>query len=75
MSEPVDFASMTDEDLERYALNLLDRELGRAVFERFLGSPYAGSSACTRDRHKWLGHLTLDDIMRNISSAAKDRAA
>jgi len=70
------FAAMTDEEPERYALDLLHRELGRDVFERFLRVAFPETSDYTRDRHKWLGHLTIEDIMQKLAAkATEDRAA
>lgn len=71
-----DFDAMSDEQLERYALNLLDHELGREVFERFLRIAFPETSDYTRDRSRWLGHLTVEDIMDALPAVTReDRAA
>jgi hypothetical protein len=48
--------SMTDEDFERHALAILQRELGLD------GGDY------TRDRHRWLGATTSQEIMAEVES-------
>ena len=59
---------MTDEDFERYALAILQRELGLDGLARFLRLNRAASGDYTRDRHKWLNGTTIDDIMAEIES-------
>jgi hypothetical protein len=59
---------MTDEDFERHAFAVLQRELGLDGLARFLRLNRAGSGDYTRDRHRWLGAATIDDIMREIES-------
>jgi hypothetical protein len=56
---------MTDEEFERHALSLLQRELGPYGMARFLRTIRTGTSDYTRDRHKWLAGLTIDEILNS----------
>jgi hypothetical protein len=57
---------MTDEDFERHALAILQRELGLDGLARFLRLNRSGSGDYTQDRHKWLNGATIDDIMAEV---------
>jgi hypothetical protein len=59
---------MTDEDFERHALAILQRELGLDGLARFLRLNRAANGDYTRDRHKWLNGATIDDIMAEVES-------
>ena len=59
---------MTDEDFERHAFAILKRELGLDGLARFLRLNRAGGGDYTRDRHRWLGGATIDDIMADVES-------
>jgi len=59
---------MSDEDFERYALGILQRELGLDGLARFLRVYRAGTDDYTRDRHRWLRGVTIKDIMAEIES-------
>jgi hypothetical protein len=54
---------MSDEDFERHALAILQRELGLDGFARFLRLYRSGSGDYTRDRHRWLEGTTIQEIM------------
>jgi hypothetical protein len=54
---------MTDEQFERHTLGLLQKELGPYGMARFLRTSRSGSGDYTRDRHKWLDGLTMDEIL------------
>jgi hypothetical protein len=57
---------MTDEDFERHALLILQRELGIDGLARFLRLNRAGDGDYTRERRGWLEGTTIDDIMAEI---------
>jgi hypothetical protein len=57
---------MTDEDFERHALAILQRELGLDGLARFLRLNRSRSGDYTQDRHKWLNSATIDDIMAEV---------
>ena len=59
--------NMTDEDFERHAFAILQRELGMDGLARFLRLNRAGSGDYTRDRHKWLNGTTIEDIMAELN--------
>lgn len=54
---------MTDEQFEKHTLAILERELGPLGMARFLRTRASGTTDCTRDRHVWLDHLTIDEIL------------
>ena len=58
---------LTDEDFERHALAILQRELGPDGLARFLRLNRAGSGDYTRDRHSWLKGITIEDIMAELN--------
>jgi hypothetical protein len=57
---------MTDEDFERHALAVLQRELGLDGLARFLCVYRAGTGDYTRDRHRWLDGATVEDVMAEV---------
>ena len=57
---------MSDEDFERHALAILQRELGLDGLGRFLRVYRAGTGDYTRDRHRWLEGATIQDIMVEV---------
>jgi hypothetical protein len=57
---------LTDEQFERHALELLQRELGPDGLGRFLCLNRSGTGDYTRDREQWQKDLTLDQIMESI---------
>jgi hypothetical protein len=65
---------MTDENFERHAFSILQRELGLDGLARFLRLNRAGDGDYTRDRQKWLNGGTIDDIMAEIESLRRPSA-
>ncbi len=57
---------LTDEQFERHALELLQRELGPDGLARFLRLNRSGTGDYTRDREQWQEDLTLDQILASI---------
>lgn len=57
---------LTDEQFERNALGLLQRELGPDGLARFLRLNRSGTGDYTRDREQWQKDLTLDQILDSI---------
>ena len=53
---------MSDEELERHALEILRRELGAHGLARFLRTARSGASDYTRDRAKWLEGTSVRDV-------------
>jgi hypothetical protein len=64
---------MSDEDFERHALAVLQRELGLDGLARFLRLYRSGSGDYTRDRHRWLEGAT-DEIMAEVERLDKPAA-
>jgi hypothetical protein len=54
---------MTDEQFERYALEVLQRELGPDGLARFLRLNRSGKGDYTRDRIKWQKDLSVAEIV------------
>jgi hypothetical protein len=65
---------MTDEQFERHTLGLLQKELGPYGMARFLRTYRSGGGDYTRDRHKWLDGITVDEILQDIAKL-KERSA
>jgi hypothetical protein len=61
---PVD--QMTDEQFERYALEVLIRELGPDGLDRFLRLNRSGNGDYTRDRLQWQKHLSVAEIVDSL---------
>ena len=57
---------LTDEQFERHALGLLQRELGPDGLARFLRLNRSGTGDYTHDRDEWQKDLTLDQILESI---------
>jgi hypothetical protein len=60
---------MTDEQLERHALEILGRELGPLGLARFLRAFRSGTGNYTAERNRWLGKTTV----RSVTKPAKSR--
>jgi hypothetical protein len=59
---------MTDEQLERHALDILGRELGPQGLARFLRSLRSGNGDYTDQRKRWLGKSTVRAVAKAASS-------
>ena len=57
---------LTDEQFERHALGLLQRELGPDGLGRFLRLNRSGTGDYTCDREQWQKDLTLHQILESI---------
>jgi hypothetical protein len=64
---------MTDKEFERHAFAILQRELGLGGLARFFRLSRAGGADYTRERHRWLGDTTIDDVMAEVESRRQDR--
>jgi hypothetical protein len=62
---------MTDEQFEQHTLKLLQKELGAYGMARFLRIYRGGSGDYTRDRHKWLAGVTVDQILKESQSSSE----
>lgn len=65
---------MSDEDFERQALAILQRELGLDGLARFLRLYRSGSGDYTRDRHLWLDGATIQEIVAGLDCGDKPAA-
>lgn len=59
---------MSDEQLERHALEILARELGPHGLARFLRSVRSGSGDYTAERGRWLEKATVQDVAKPAGS-------
>jgi hypothetical protein len=57
---------MTDEQFERYALEVLQRELGADGLARFLRLNRSGKGNYTVDRIQWQKDLSVADIVASL---------
>lgn len=57
---------MTDEQFERYALEVLRRELGGDGLARFLRLERSGPGDYTKDRAQWQNELTVENIVESL---------
>jgi hypothetical protein len=62
----ISLEKMSDEEFERHALAILQRELGLEGLGRFLRVYRAGAGDYTRDRHHWLDGATVEDVMAEV---------
>lgn len=60
------FEQLTDEQFERHALALLQRELGPDGLARFLRLNRSGRGDYSRDRDQWQRDVTIDQILESI---------
>jgi hypothetical protein len=58
---------MTDEQFERYALEVLQREFGPDGLARFLRLKRSGGGDYTRDRIDWQRNLSVADIVASLN--------
>jgi hypothetical protein len=58
--------TMTDEQFERHALDVLRRELGVDGLARFLRLHRSGPGDYTKDRMQWQKGLSVDEILDSI---------
>jgi hypothetical protein len=65
---------MSDQDFERHALAILERELGLDGLARFLRVYRSGSGDYTRDRHRWFEGATIQQIMAEVERRDKPAA-
>ena len=65
---------MRDEEFERHALAILQRELGLDGLARFLRLYQSASGDYTRDRHRWLEGATIQEIMAEVERRDKPAA-
>ncbi|SPE22351.1 conserved hypothetical protein [Candidatus Sulfopaludibacter sp. SbA3] len=65
---------MSDEDFERHALAILQRELGLDGLARFLRLYRSGAGDHTSDRHRWLDGATIQEIMAEVEGRDKPAA-
>ena len=57
---------LTDEQFERHALEVLQRELGADGLARFLRLHRSGSGDYTQERIEWQKNLTVDQILESL---------
>ena len=57
---------LSDEQFRRYAFDVLRRELGIDGLARFLRLYRSGNGDYTRERHKWLQGLRVEDLFAGL---------
>ncbi len=58
--------TMSDQEFEQYALEVLGRELGIDGLARFIRLNRSGTGDYTKDRHEWQKHVMVDEIFEGI---------
>ena len=58
--------TMSDEQFERHALEVLGRELGADGLARFLRLHRSGVGDYTKDRMQWQKDLTIQEVLDSI---------
>jgi hypothetical protein len=58
---------MTDEQFERYALEILQREIGPDGLARFLRLNRSGKGNYTQDRMQWQSSLSVAEIVATLN--------
>lgn len=66
--------NMSDEEFEKHALAVLERELGLDGLARFLRLYRSGAGDYTRDRHRWLDGATIQQIMAEVERRSESAA-
>ena len=66
--------NMSDEDFEKHALAVLQRELGLDGLARFLRLYRSRTGDYTRDRHRWLEGATIQEIMAEVERRSNPTA-
>jgi len=64
---------MTQEDIRTRGMNVLAKELGVVGMVRFVQQFSNGKGDYTKERHQWIDHLSIDDIMSDIRSKRRSR--
>ncbi len=59
---------MTEEEFNRTVLRVIHREFGLGGLARFIRLNRSCSGDYTRDRHKWLDGVTIEDIWRDMEA-------
>jgi len=59
--------TMSDEQFERHALEVLGRELGADGLARFLRLHRSGPGDYTKDRMQWQKDLTIQEVLDSIT--------
>jgi hypothetical protein len=60
---------MTDQEFQRHALSILQRELGAEGLARFLRLYRSGRGDYTKERDQLLKGVTIDEIVEQIRSS------
>jgi hypothetical protein len=63
---------MTPMQINQAGLAVLARELGPVGLIRFLQQYELGSGDYTTDRHQWLDHLTLEEVIHLVQAEQQD---
>ncbi|MGA3261514.1 MAG: hypothetical protein ABSE35_21750 [Bryobacteraceae bacterium] len=58
---------MTDEQFERYTLEVLQREIGPDGLARFLRLNRSGKGDYTKDRKQWQKHVSVAEIVDSLN--------
>ncbi|HEV2325283.1 MAG TPA: hypothetical protein VGS10_15125 [Terracidiphilus sp.] len=65
---------MSDEQLKKHAMEILQRELGEGGFARLLRVYRPGNDDYTRDRRTWQSGITVKQIVADIKKRREKSA-
>mgnify|MGYP006909078607 CR=1 FL=1 len=68
----IDTRMMTPVQIHQAGLAVLARELGPVGLIRFLQQYELGNGDYTKDRHQWLDHLSLEDVIQLVQEEQQD---
>lgn len=68
----IDTRTMTPMQIHQAGLAVLSRELGPVGLIRFLQQYELGTGDYTKERHQWLDHLTVEDVIRLVREEQED---
>lgn len=60
----IDVKTMTPIEIQQAGISVLLRELGPVGLIRFLQQYELGTGDYTKERHQWLEHLTVEDVIQ-----------
>jgi hypothetical protein len=65
-SAPIPASDLSEAEFERRTLAAIHREFGPGGVVRFLMAFRSGKGDYTAERNEWLGHLTVEDIAKEL---------
>lgn len=64
---------LTDNEIRKKGIEILSKEFGPVEMARFLQQFDTGRGNYTSERHKWLSHLSVESIVKDIIKKQKKK--